>query len=237
MMLRDSCAKTMSVQHYRRADCYGYRRGEAVGSNTRHHIHYITYDSMRIHSLYFVLFLAIGSMSMANAQDGEALFKANCAACHSIGKGKLVGPDLKGVIDRHPEVWLQKWIRSSQSLVKAGDPDAVKLFNDNMQIVMPDQIISDDEINAIIAYFKTHPDGEKKQVAALPTVGEDGHTLANPESHKQVQEHEGSLVHSLGFGGYLGMMLSVLALVVVLVVLLSAKSTAEEQRHSQSEHA
>ncbi len=28
---------------------------------------------------------------------GETLFQAKCVACHTIGKGKLVGPDLKDV--------------------------------------------------------------------------------------------------------------------------------------------
>lgn len=32
------------------------------------------------------------------AQDGQALFEAKCAACHSIGGGPKVGPDLKEVI-------------------------------------------------------------------------------------------------------------------------------------------
>jgi mono/diheme cytochrome c family protein len=34
----------------------------------------------------------------ANAQqDAETFYKQNCAACHTIGGGKLLGPDLKGV--------------------------------------------------------------------------------------------------------------------------------------------
>jgi len=28
------------------------------------------------------------------AETGQDIFLNNCAACHSIGKGKLVGPDL-----------------------------------------------------------------------------------------------------------------------------------------------
>lgn len=39
-----------------------------------------------------------GGASAAAAADGAALFEAKCAACHSIGGGPLVGPDLKGVI-------------------------------------------------------------------------------------------------------------------------------------------
>jgi mono/diheme cytochrome c family protein len=32
------------------------------------------------------------------AQEGKALFEANCAACHSIGGGAKAGPDLKDVV-------------------------------------------------------------------------------------------------------------------------------------------
>ncbi|MBM3435704.1 MAG: cytochrome c, partial [Bacteroidetes bacterium] len=52
---------------------------------------------------------------------------ATCTACHTIGKGKLIGPDLKGVNDRHNEAWLLSFIRSSQTMIKNGDPVAVKL--------------------------------------------------------------------------------------------------------------
>jgi len=88
------------------------------------------------------------------AQSGADLFKQNCGACHSVGNGKLVGPDLKGVETRHPMPWLMKWIKSSQSLVNAKDKEAVKLFADNSMIPMPDQALTDDQIKIIIDYIK-----------------------------------------------------------------------------------
>jgi cytochrome c2 len=37
---------------------------------------------------------------LSHAQDeGEKIFRMNCGACHSVGKGKLVGPDLLGVLE------------------------------------------------------------------------------------------------------------------------------------------
>lgn len=85
---------------------------------------------------------------------GEKLFKTYCTACHTIGKGKLVGPDLKGVETRRKEDWLIKFIKSSQTMVKAGDAQAVKVFNDYGKIPMPDQNLSDAEIKSIIGYIK-----------------------------------------------------------------------------------
>ena len=45
-----------------------------------------------------------------HAQDGQAIFNARCAACHSIGNGRLVGPDLKGVATKYKPEYLTKWI-------------------------------------------------------------------------------------------------------------------------------
>ena len=39
----------------------------------------------------------------ASAQEsGQQIFQKSCAACHSIGGGRLVGPDLAGVNDKRP---------------------------------------------------------------------------------------------------------------------------------------
>lgn len=88
------------------------------------------------------------------AQDGELLYKQTCAACHSIGKGKLVGPDLHSVTSKRNEAWLLKWIKSSQSLINSGDADAKAVFEANNKIPMPDQNLSEPDIKAIITYIK-----------------------------------------------------------------------------------
>ena len=50
------------------------------------------------------LMLAIGwcasGVDSTAAADGAALFEAKCAACHSVGGGAKVGPDLMGVVAR-----------------------------------------------------------------------------------------------------------------------------------------
>jgi mono/diheme cytochrome c family protein len=90
-----------------------------------------------------------------SAGEGETLFKTRCVACHSIGKGRLVGPDLAKVDDRRSEEWLFKFIKSSQTLIKSGDKDAVALFAEFSQIIMPDQDLSDEQIREILAFIKT----------------------------------------------------------------------------------
>ena len=103
--------------------------------------------------------LAIGMVTAmyatSRSQEGEQLFKANCASCHTIGTAKLVGPGLQDFYKRHEQSWLVKWVKSSQTLVKSGDAQAVKLFNDNNQIPMPDPAINEEQIKTVLAYIKT----------------------------------------------------------------------------------
>jgi len=42
-----------------------------------------------------------GSFTQANAQDGKALFQANCASCHNPIKD-ATGPALQGITGRAP---------------------------------------------------------------------------------------------------------------------------------------
>lgn len=90
---------------------------------------------------------------VAFAQDGEALFNSNCKTCHSPFE-KVVGPALKGIENRHSEEWLLKWIKNAPGMIKSGDPDAVKLYNDNgkMQMTVFTNL-KDEEIKAIIKYI------------------------------------------------------------------------------------
>ncbi|OQX81108.1 MAG: hypothetical protein B6D61_01150, partial [Bacteroidetes bacterium 4484_249] len=92
---------------------------------------------------------------------------ATCGACHSIGKGRLVGPDLKGVTERRDEAWLISFIRSSQTMVKNGDAEAVKIF-DEYKIPMPDNNLSDDQIKGILNYIKNPVEAVTKPAEEKP---------------------------------------------------------------------
>ncbi|TAK38543.1 MAG: cytochrome c [Saprospiraceae bacterium] len=103
--------------------------------------------------LFGLAFTARSFGQDANA-GAEALFKLKCGICHTVGKGKLVGPDLANVHDRHTEEWMLKFIKSSQTFIKSGDSAAVALFEQNNKVVMPDPLISEDEIRSVLAYIK-----------------------------------------------------------------------------------
>lgn len=88
------------------------------------------------------------------ADQGQETFKNTCAACHSIGGGRLVGPDLQGLHERRSEKWILEFVQHSQKLIASGDSTALALFKEYQDFPMPDQSLSADEIRGIIAYIR-----------------------------------------------------------------------------------
>jgi mono/diheme cytochrome c family protein len=106
--------------------------------------------------------------SDAQAPDGAQLFQL-CGACHTIGKGKLIGPDLYQVTQRRDREWLLRFIKNSQGVIQSGDEYAVKLFETHNKIPMPPSTYTDEQINAVLDYIeKYNPD----QSAATPAISE-----------------------------------------------------------------
>ncbi len=124
---------------------------------------------VRIIYTLIVLFNLCCVQIIHSQPDGEALFKANCASCHSAGENKVIGPGLKGIHERKDIDWLIRWTKNSQELIKAGDEYAVKIFNEYNKIVMPAQNLSDEEIIAIYDYIKV--EGEKAAAAPVAVTG------------------------------------------------------------------
>jgi cytochrome c2 len=88
------------------------------------------------------------------ADRGRETFEAACAACHTIGGGRLVGPDLQGLHERRSEQWIIQFVQHSQALIASGDASAKALFEEYQEIVMPDQPFSVGEIREILAYIR-----------------------------------------------------------------------------------
>ena len=94
-----------------------------------------------------------GPVQAQDADQGQQTFQTLCAACHTIGSGRLVGPDLQGIAERRSEQWIIDFVQQSQDLVQAGDADAVAVFEEYNRIPMPDQPLSDDEVRGVLAYI------------------------------------------------------------------------------------
>lgn len=184
-----------------------------------------------LRTLGVILVCNLLPVSGAFAAAGEGTFKSNCAACHTVGKGKLVGPDLKGVTQKHSEAWLLKWIKSSQTLVKSGDTAAVALFEANNKMPMPDQALSEEEIKGVLAYIE----GAANAVAKAPVHAD--HVVTNPESHKKVQAAEGNMMKSMGFANYIMFFMLLLLLVLAFSMILALKTLKEEAAHKANSHS
>jgi len=94
------------------------------------------------------------SVSASAATSPTALFRARCSGCHTFGKGNVIGPDLKGVTNRRSRPWLTAWIKSSAALIRRGDPAAKALFLTFKQQRMPDQDLSDAQIETLLDLFE-----------------------------------------------------------------------------------
>ena len=95
------------------------------------------------------------STAAADIKKGEEMFAAKgCIACHKIGGGKLVGPDLKGVTARCDETWIKKMILKPEVMLKEDDV-AKKLLAETF-VPMPNQGVNPQtELPFILAYLKS----------------------------------------------------------------------------------
>ncbi len=88
------------------------------------------------------LLLLAGAAAPLRAQDTPSeesmeFFKRNCASCHTIGGGRLAGPDLKNVLDRRDRACLAEYITDPRKMIDSGDAYARKLLEEARGTVMP----------------------------------------------------------------------------------------------------
>lgn len=94
-------------------------------------------------SLLAVLIFSLGPLVSAQTAPEAAVsspvaadFKQNCASCHSIGGGRLVGPDLRNVTERKERAWLEKFILDPAGVIASGDAYALKLVEEARGVMM-----------------------------------------------------------------------------------------------------
>ena len=75
--------------------------------------------------------------SGAYGQDTPDYFRQNCVNCHTIGGGRLTGPDLKNVSERKDAEWLINFMINPKQVVDGGDAYAQKLVEESRGVVMP----------------------------------------------------------------------------------------------------
>jgi protein SCO1/2 len=89
-----------------------------------------------------------------NIKDkGQYIFATHCAACHSIGYGNKIGPDLLGVTSVRDRAWLAHFITEPDKVIAEGDSVAVALFEKYKQVRMPNLRLADEDVGALINFL------------------------------------------------------------------------------------
>lgn len=90
-----------------------------------------------------------------NIDKGQYLFATRCAACHTIGNGDKVGPDLLGVTSVRDRAWLSRIISEPDKMIAEKDPIAFALFKKYNEIPMPRLGLPQEDVNTLIEFMKT----------------------------------------------------------------------------------
>jgi len=88
-------------------------------------------------ALFVAGWVTFGS-GVVQGQEIEDYFKRTCANCHTIGGGKLTGPDLKNVTARGKDRdWLKRFMLNPKGMIDSGDSDARQLLEEYRGVLMP----------------------------------------------------------------------------------------------------
>jgi len=87
--------------------------------------------------LRFAPLLLLLVAPLAAQQPAADYFRQNCASCHTIGGGRLTGPDLKNVAQRKDRAWLVQYMQNPKATIDSGDAYALQLQQEARGVVMP----------------------------------------------------------------------------------------------------
>lgn len=115
-------------------------------------------------------FIGLFVLTLSYADEGQELYNKSCVACHTIGKGRLVGPDLINISEQRSQDWLVDFIQSSKSLIESGDPEAVAIFEEYNRMPMPDNDFTDAQTLAVLDYINRQSTGAESKGETTATV-------------------------------------------------------------------
>ncbi len=94
-----------------------------------------------------------GEINAEIARRGESLFQSKgCIGCHTVGGGRLTGPDLQGVTERRSLDWFVAMVIDPDSMLRE-DPAARELFAEYMTPMM-NIGVSADEAASLYEYLR-----------------------------------------------------------------------------------
>jgi protein SCO1 len=96
---------------------------------------------------------------------GQFLFESRCGACHSLGDGDKMGPDLLGVTSRRERAWLVRYVVAPDRLLAEKDPLAVALFEKYGGTRMPNVGLGPADVTDIVSYLEKRSAARPAQAA------------------------------------------------------------------------
>ena len=81
-------------------------------------------------SLSLLAAASLTAQARPPSEESIKYFRQNCSSCHTIGGGRLAGPDLKDVGKRRDRKWLTKFIKDPKGVIDSGDPYAQKIYKE-----------------------------------------------------------------------------------------------------------
>jgi protein SCO1/2 len=100
--------------------------------------------------------------------EGARLFKNQCAACHTVGKGDGIGPDLANVTKRREHCWVGRYIAEPDKMLDEKDPIAVELFAKYKNVRMPNLSLAPEDVALLVSHI------EKESQAVVARASKDG---------------------------------------------------------------
>ena len=97
---------------------------------------------------------------------GQYLFGRDCIACHTIGHGDGIGPDLLGVTRTRDHKWLVRIIQQPNELINEKDPLATALLKKYNNLPMPNVAVSDTELELLLGYIEAQTAAHDKAASA-----------------------------------------------------------------------
>jgi protein SCO1 len=116
-----------------------------------------------------------------NVSQGQYLFSTRCAACHTIGRGDVIGPDLLGVTRARDRAWLARFIKTPDQVLAEGDPLATALFAKYKEVRMPNLRLGDGDVKALIDYMGAQAGTSAQKSSAGETPDSRGTGLEAPK--------------------------------------------------------
>lgn len=90
--------------------------------------------------------------SAASPEAGKQLFETVCVACHTIGAGVRIGPDLLGITERRERAWLARFIRDPEQLFRERDSLATAILA-QYGVRMPNLGLTEPQVESVIAHL------------------------------------------------------------------------------------